>query len=431
MGLFDWLQGKPQPKATKPPPPKILSQMSENSPHIVVESGKGFVTIMDRETYDYMYGHSDAPNPLQKDLDDLLPRVSRIRAIAGGMFRGRAMLSEVVIDTSDAAAVAAFKTTLRISEDPATFTHCGCLGGPTVELFSGADLIATIGLQHGRAIRWAHWKHDAQLRDGKPLNDWLLQHGMDSEFLECQLQNQYDVGGLQPLGFLRGGATPLSRAEQRLRLADLARVRGGDINKALAKCQKVLDAEPDVAFGYAIRALIHHHRQDFAKCIADCTEAMRLGMRQAEVLFTRAVAFDNCGQSQEALADCTAALAIDPKHTNALNSRGLIQMKLGKMTEALADLNEAVAQAPKWPLPYINRAQLHHMSGRLDAALADYDRVIELMPRGSPNAQTNPMLGMIFWNRGQLHRATGNSAKAEADFQEAVRLNPKIQDQMK
>ncbi|HKQ72392.1 MAG TPA: tetratricopeptide repeat protein [Blastocatellia bacterium] len=421
MRFFDWLFGKQRGAPPQPSRPKVLAGLDDDSLQVLVEMGNS-VVVMDREQYDYLYGETSAPDPAQRDLDNLLPKVTRVRALASGMFRGQAMGSEAILDTSDAQALTDFRKTLRIVEDPRTFSHCSCLGGPTLELFSGQELIATIGLQHGRAIRWKQWKHDANLCNGLDLNDWLTRYGVDPAFLDVLLNNQYDAGGMMPLGLRRSGSSPLSRAEQRIRLVELGRVRGGDLEAALAECQKALDAEPDLAFAYAIRALIHSQRQDHTRCVADCAEAIRLGLREADVYFARAVAQDNLGQPQDALADCTAALEIEPGHANAFNSRGLIRTRLGLLDEALADFAEAIRLVPNWGLPYLNRGQAHIARNDLDAAIADYDRVIALL-NSSEGQVDDGLVAAAYANRGQVYRLKGNEARAAADLQEAKRLS--------
>ena len=228
-----------------------------------------------------------------------------------------------------------------------------------------------------------------------------------------------------PLGMRRIGLSPLSRAEQRLRLVELGRVRGGNVEAALAACQKVLDAEPDVAFGYAIRALIHRQRQDHASFIADCTEAIKLGLREAEVFFARAVARDYLGQRQEALADCTAAIEIDPKYVEAYNSRGLIQTLLGQANEALADLSEAIRLAPNWGLPYLNLGRVHVDLNDLDSAIADYTRVISLSSQRGVRVDHH-LCAAAYANRARVYRLQGDETRAAADLQEVERLSKNL-----
>jgi tetratricopeptide (TPR) repeat protein len=452
MGFFDWLFGKQrkaeaEPQAEpilpgllsyqktgtdpRPPRPKVLHGLEENSPYLFIDGGNGTATIMDREMFDYLYEESEAPDPSQRRLDEMLRKVTRVRVLACGMFRGRALGSEVILDTADSKALAQFRPTLKILESPHTFDHCGCLGGPTLELFANQELVATIGLHHGHAIRWAEWKHDAHLWDGRGLNDWLIQNGIDGALLDILNQNQYDAGALMgvPMGFVRRGPAPLSPAEQRLRLVELRRVRGGDLEAALRDCQKELDAQPDLAFGYAIRALIHYQKGDQNGCIADCTEALRLGLREAEIFFTRALVQDYLGRPQEALADCTAALEIDPQHVNAYNSRGLIRARLGQLNEAQGDLSQAIRLAPKWFLPFLHRGQVYYSLGEMKPAVADYDQAIQLLKEipPPPVGQANPAessLALVYFRRGEARYDQFEEEEAEEDFGEARRLDP-------
>jgi tetratricopeptide (TPR) repeat protein len=414
----------------KPPRPKVLHGLEENSPFLLIDGGSGAATIMDREMFDYLYEESQAPDPSQRRLDEMLQKVTRVRALACGMFRGRALGSEVILDTTDPKALARLRQTLKILESPHTFDHCGCLGGPTLEFFANQELVATIGLHHGHAIRWAEWKHDAHLWDGRGLNDWLIQNGIDAALLDILNQNQYDAGalmGVAPMGFQRRGPALLSPAEQRLRLVELRRVRGGDLEAALRDCQQELGAQPDLAFGYAVRALIHYQQGDQTRCIADCTEAIRLGLCEAEIFFTRAVVQDYLGRPQEALADCTAALEIDPQHVNAYNSRGLIRARMGQLDEAQADLSQAIRLAPKWFLPYLHRGQVYYNLGEIKMAVADYDQAIHLLKEMPPGGQANEAgspLALVYCRRGEARYDQFQEEEAEDDFAEARRLDP-------
>jgi tetratricopeptide (TPR) repeat protein len=325
------------------------------------------------------------------------------------------MGTEVVIDRGDAGALAALRKSLRIVEDPQTFSHCGCLGGPTLELFAGEQLAATIGLQHGHAIRWSKWKHDARLRDGKLLSAWLTDNGLDPDLLGMLFHNQYSREGL-----LRGGLVPLTKAEQRLRMADLLRLHG-DLASARQACEDILRAEPTLAFGYAVRALVRDRQGDPEGCVEDCTQAIESGLRQAEVFFARAVARDTLGLSQAAVDDCTTALTLDPKHVNALNSRGLIRTRLNLLEDALADFAEAIRLAPDWGLPYLNRSQLHLQRKDLDAAIGDLDQVLGLM-REPAKPEEYQLAAKVYANRGRAYRLKGDESRASADFQEAERL---------
>ena len=378
--------------------------------------------IMDRDAFDYTYGDAEGPDPAQRDLDALLPKVTRVCVLEGGMFRGRAMGGRVLLDARDPRAIRDLASCLRIVEDPRTFGHCGCLGGPTMEFYAGPDHVATIGLQHGRAIRWKRWYHDAQLQDGQRLTRWLHDQGVDP----AQLAAIYQRGN----NFLFEASPASSEGQdevQQLGVQAQERAREGKLPEALELCTRALDLDPEQAEAYGLRGQVHYHLGHLAEAGADCSAAIDRGLRQATVYFVRAIARDGAGRREEALADCSLALHLDPEHAGAYNSRGLILARLGRLDEALGDFSEAIRLAPQWFLPYLHRAQLAHGCGQLDSALADYDRAVELVKDASPagtDAEGDPTLALVYCRRGDARHDRFLQEEAEADFAAAARHHP-------
>src|SRR5262245_35343506 len=61
-----------------------------NSPMVAFLQGN-VQMLMDRDAFDYTYGDADGPDPAQRDLDELLPRVTRVCVLEGAIFQGRAL----------------------------------------------------------------------------------------------------------------------------------------------------------------------------------------------------------------------------------------------------------------------------------------------------------------------------------------------------
>jgi tetratricopeptide (TPR) repeat protein len=389
---------------------------------MVAFSQGAMMMIMDRDAFDYTYGDADGPDPAQRDLDALLPQVTRVCVLEGAMFRGRAMGGPVLFDSRDESAIQELASCLKIVEDPSTFTHCACLGGPTMELYAGLEHVATIGLQHGRAIRWKQWYHDAQLQAGDQLNRWLHDRGVDPARLEAIFHrgDNFLVGESEASG--------AHGEEVQKLLADAQeRARQGKLADALPLCTRALALDPERTEAYALRGQIHHHLGQLAEAGADCSIAIDRGLRQADVFYVRAIALDGAGRMEEAVADCSMALHLNPEHAGAYNSRGLIRGRLGRLDAAVADFSEAVRLAPKWFLPYTNRGQLHHGRGQLDLALADYDWAIEFFQdetAGRPVTPGDPTLAVMYCRRGDVRREIDREKDAEADFAEARRRHP-------
>lgn len=375
---------------------------------------------MDRDTFDYMYGESSAPDPTQEDLDQVLARADQVRVLSGGLFRGEPLFAEVLATCAGREEVAALRQALRIQTDPSTFNHCACFGGPTIELLEGNRRLALIGLQHGQSIRWSRWKHDARLQDGGPLDRWLKDHGVDPELLDDIYHNRYRAGML-----CRVGPPALSRLEQRLRRIDSQRING-DLTGARAACDQILKEDAGQAMAYAMRAMVYHDLGETFPCLMDCTTAIEGGLALPDLFFTRAICHDALGQVRDGIEDCTSALALEPNHANAYNSRGIMLNRLGQTEAALADLGEAIRLAPRWALPYLNRGEMHQAGGDVRAALADFDQVVAL-------AQGEQVMGMSLkalghFKRFECHRDLGDARRAEADYQEALQIEPHLLD---
>jgi tetratricopeptide (TPR) repeat protein len=377
--------------------------------------------IMDLDTFEYTYGDADGPDPAQRDLDSLLPKVTRVCVLEGAMLQGRAMGGPVLLETRDPRAIQELAGCLQIIEDPSTFSHCACLGGPTLELYAGPEHVATIGLQHGRAIRWKQWHHDAQLQAGNRLTRWLHDQGVDPARLEANY-HRGNFGLAEPRALSGHQQEAQQLCAQARELA-----QEGNLAEALRLCTRALELDPDPAEAYALRGQVHYHSGHLPEAAADCSAAIDRGLRHAEVYFIRAIALDNDGRVEETMADCSMALHLNPEHAGACNSRGLIRGRLGRLDEALADFSEAIRLAPKWFLPYLHRAQLAHGRGQLDTARIDYDLAIELLKQASPGPATpegNPTMALAYCRRGDAHYDQFHEAEADADFAEARRHHP-------
>jgi tetratricopeptide (TPR) repeat protein len=378
--------------------------------------------IMDLDAFEYTYGDADGPDPAQRDLDALLPKVTRVCVLEGAMLQGRAMGGPVLLETRDARAIQELAGSLQIVEDPNTFGHCSCLGGPTLELYAGPEHVATIGLQHGRAIRWQQWYHDAQLQNGDRLTRWLHDQGIDPARLEAIYHRGDNFVFAEP-STLSGHQQEV----QQLCLQAQERAQEGNLAEALQLCTRALELDSGQAEAYALRGQVHYRSGHLPEAAADCSAAIDRGLRHAEVYFLRAVTLDGAGRVEEAVADCSMALHLNPEHAGAYNSRGLIRGRLGRLDEALKDFSQAVRLAPKWFLPYLHRAQLAHGRGQLDAALTDYDSAVELVKEASPGPagpEGDPTAALVYCRRGDVRFDLFREEEAEADFAEAGRRHP-------
>lgn len=171
-------------------PFSIVEDKTASEGFASVTYASGASGVIDTLMLDYM--RSRAPQPTQAALDSLLSRVARVRALEGGMANGRPLGNAVLLDTSMEFDLAELKQSLAILDGPGG--HCMCCGGPTLEFLSSqSETLAAIGIHHGRSVRRAAWKDDAELLDGHRLLDWLAQRGVPgplAEFFEAQQRDE-------------------------------------------------------------------------------------------------------------------------------------------------------------------------------------------------------------------------------------------------
>jgi tetratricopeptide (TPR) repeat protein len=400
----------------------LIGPPESAAPLVTVKMGSA-LAVMDRMAYEYQAGLARGSNPSQAELDAALNAVDRLRVLGGGMFRDQAIGCDVLVDTRSKAEIEALRGSLRIVEDPATFGHCGCLGGPTIEFYAGKgpDPVATLALHHGHAVRWARWKHDAKLADPARLAEWLSRHD-----LETDAESEAKAAGGDPFSM---GLLGLSDAGRRARRAE-SHWRRGEGRQALDECERSIALDPTDPHAYGVRGLIRREAGRFEEAEADCNEAVTRGLEHPEVYLARAVAREALGRPDEALADCDAALKLAPEHPGAFNSRALIRKRLGRSVEALADFGKALTLAPEWPLPAANRGMAHLEAGRFDRAVTDFTEAIRrverlMLPdpaawRGGPDVS----LAAFFALRAEAHEAQGAVDSALADYSRAVDLDP-------
>ena len=337
--------------------------------------------ISTRDAYDHWFGLATGEPPRQAHLDELFAVANRVVVKATGQSHGRAIGPEIVVDTREQRSLTYLATALRIQEIRDDDRHCACLGGPVLELFADERELASIGCQHGRAIRWRRWLPDAPLVDETLLDTWLRGEGIHPDLLDRLYHNRYDQNWVINVGYQRPGARPLTQAEQRVRLLELQRNEGFDDLELFAKLNEELAADPSLALAYVIRGKLHHQLGHFDECVEDLASARRYGIEDAMVLCERGVALHRLGRIEEAIADCSAAIALTPTHAPAWNSRGVLLLERGRVTEAISDLNRAVTLAPAWIWPVLNRARVYDAVGDQRRARWDAGRASRLLPR--------------------------------------------------
>ena len=112
-------------------------------------------------------------------LRDEVKEADRLRVRSGGTCHRKPEKETTLFEEKEAAAVRALLASIAVDEPESGF-HCMCCGEPSIEVYRGDALLATLAVHHGRSIRWSEWPGDALLTvDGSvAVNSWLAKHGV-------------------------------------------------------------------------------------------------------------------------------------------------------------------------------------------------------------------------------------------------------------
>jgi serine/threonine protein kinase/Flp pilus assembly protein TadD len=154
-------------------------------------------------------------------------------------------------------------------------------------------------------------------------------------------------------------------------------------------------------------------RGEYAKAVADFTEAIWLGGDWFEALLQRGVAYNLEGRLEEALADYDEAIRLQPKNAEVYLLRAKAHCDLGETRLGLQDYSEAIRLRGD-AKAYIARGRLHHEMGFYDQALADFEAALRF--RSDDTAAR--------FHLGLTRYVMGDNANAVQDFTEVIRLDP-------
>ena len=213
--------------------------------------------------------------------------------------------------------------------------------------------------------------------------------------------------------------------KQRL-VTDACVKRGGaEPQKRIAACSEVIahakHAAPEMALAFLNRAAAYKALNDTTRAAADYAEALRrfdnlVDDQQpvAQIVYQRAVAYQELGQIDRALADLNRVIVLAPDNAGAHVLRGLVNSRRGDSQSAATDYDAALALDPRNMDALVNRAALYSMAGQPARALADLDAAIAIRANDP----------LAYYNRGYVHFSRKDYDRAIADYSKAIEFAP-------
>ncbi len=162
-------------------------------------------------------------------------------------------------------------------------------------------------------------------------------------------------------------------------LAEQYIVKVKDYDKAMQLVERVLELNPDDAWGFLNRAEIHSARGAFELAKLDVDRAIELSPT-VWTYFSRGRLHAKIGNYELALADFDQATATDPNVANVYADRGTLHKDRGAFDLALADFSKVIELTPNIADFYNRRASIYFELRNFPESIADLTRAMELKP---------------------------------------------------
>ncbi|WP_063688044.1 caspase family protein [Bradyrhizobium stylosanthis] len=198
----------------------------------------------------------------------------------------------------------------------------------------------------------------------------------------------------------------------------------GDYAKVIADATEAIRLQPSQAV-YNLRGSAYYDKGDYDIAIADFDDALKLGPPSGTIFHNRGNAWRGKRDYAKAIADYDMAIKSDPRSAFSFQNRGISKEALGDLDGALADINQAIRLDPTLPQPLINRTAIWRARGDFDRAIADGSEAIRLAKEKPPvNIMTPPNSVLIsgYTHRALAYEAKGDYAHAREDYQATLAI---------
>ena len=152
--------------------------------------------------------------------------------------------------------------------------------------------------------------------------------------------------------------------------------RMGHVDLGIKDLTKGITLEPKNGLLYYLRSLGYLELEKPNRALNDLRKAIALGENFPEIYYTRGVALLNAGKYQDALVDYSKVLESQPFHYKSLMNRGLTYYCLGEFGKAIQDFSTILNESPMNLKAHLSRGYVYLDIEKYDMALKDFSHGI-------------------------------------------------------
>ncbi len=188
----------------------------------------------------------------------------------------------------------------------------------------------------------------------------------------------------------------------------------GKIDIAIQSYSNAIMFDPNLADAYANIAVLLHNQDKFEASIPYYRRALQLNPDRAETYYNLGIGMSRIGRLDQALACYQQVIWLQPDREISYYICGTILHQLNQLPEAISYYRQAIALKPDYAEPYCNLGVLLARQGNLTEAIACYQKAIAI----------NPKIAEVHINLGAAYMAQGKVIEAIGSYQEAIAINP-------
>ena len=196
----------------------------------------------------------------------------------------------------------------------------------------------------------------------------------------------------------------------------LARVGGGESQRAMEDFNEAVRLEPALAWPYAVRARAHLEAHQMEAALADANKAVDLDPAEVQAHLVRGIVHLIRRDGRAALPALDAAAKLKPSDPQILARKAAAHVLVRDYDEALQAAADAIRLDPKPPEPYYARVEALQAKGDREAAAAELEKVYALHPRDEE----------VLSRRADFLNSLGRRAEALESYTASLAIRPTV-----